>query len=62
MVPLSIVVLGSGLIYPNLFSRIMLPYPNQAGYAGCIYGFLQMVGAGLLSLVVTYLPDDRSCL
>ena len=58
MVPLSIVVLGSGLIYPNLFSRIMLPYPNQAGYAGCIYGFLQMVGAGLLSLVVTYLPDD----
>ena len=51
-VPLAIFVLGSGLIYPNILGSIMAPYPKHAGYAGSLYGCIQILGAGLMSLLV----------
>ena len=54
---LGVFIFGSGFIYPNLFARVMEPYGHQAGIAGSIYGFVQMLGAGIASSIMAITPE-----
>ena len=58
IVPAILFIFGSTFIWPNAFATAFTPFGHMAGYAGSMYGFMQICVAGLTSSIVAYLPDD----
>ncbi len=57
--PLVFFYFGSALIWPNTFAAAFAPFGHIAGYAGALYGFLQLGGGAFFSGLMSYLPDGN---
>lgn len=58
MTPITLFFFGSTFIWPNAFATAFTPFGHIAGYAGALYGFIQLAGASVLAAIVALLPDD----
>ena len=58
-IPLLFFYFGSALIWPNTFAAAFTSFGHIAGYAGALYGFLQLGGGAVFSGVMSYLPDEN---
>lgn len=47
---------GSTFIWPNAFATAFTPFGKIAGYAGALYGFMQISGGAVISWIVSLLP------
>lgn len=50
---------GSTFIWPNAFATAFTPFGHIAGYAGALYGFMQICGAASISGIISYLPNNN---
>ena len=55
-VPGLLFYFGSTFIWPNAFATAFTPFGKIAGYAGALYGFMQISGAAIISGLMAYLP------
>jgi Bcr/CflA subfamily drug resistance transporter len=51
--------MGSTFIFANTFAGAFQNFGHIAGYAGALYGALQVAGASAMGAVVAYLPDNN---
>lgn len=58
MLPIILFYFGSTFIWPNAFATAFTPFGAIAGYAGALYGFMQICGAAVLAGIASYLPDS----
>ncbi len=56
--PATAFYFGSIFIWPNIFATAMTPFAKNAGYAGSAYGFMQMIGGGVIGLIAAHLPTE----
>jgi Bcr/CflA subfamily drug resistance transporter len=54
-----LMVFGSTFIWPNIFSAAFTPFGHIAGYAGALYGFMQIGGGALMGSLMSFLPDKN---
>jgi len=59
LLPIMVFILGTSFIFPNAFAGALTPFPKIAGFAGAIFGFMQIMGGALSSLTLSYLPKDN---
>jgi DHA1 family bicyclomycin/chloramphenicol resistance-like MFS transporter/DHA1 family 2-module integral membrane pump EmrD-like MFS transporter len=57
--PIFLFYFGATFIWPNAFAVAFTPFGHIAGYAGALYGFMQVGGASALSGLLAYLPDEN---
>ncbi len=48
---------GVTFIWPGVFTGAFAHFGHIAGYAGSLYSFMQIGGAGLIGYLIAYLPD-----
>ncbi|MGE0579027.1 multidrug effflux MFS transporter [Reyranella sp.] len=59
IVPLVLMGWGNGLNMPNAIANALAAVPaNRVGAASALMGFVQMIAAALLTLLIGYLPHD----
>ncbi|MDF3048301.1 MAG: multidrug resistance transporter, Bcr family [Candidatus Midichloriaceae bacterium] len=56
--PTILFYFGSTFIWPSTFATAFTPFGKIAGYAGALYGFLQISGAAVLGGIAAYLPNN----
>jgi DHA1 family bicyclomycin/chloramphenicol resistance-like MFS transporter/DHA1 family 2-module integral membrane pump EmrD-like MFS transporter len=59
VVPMILFYFGVSFIWPNAFAGAFGPFGKMAGYAGALYGFMQISGAAVIGLLVSYLPNNN---
>lgn len=59
VIPIIIFYFGSTLMWPNAFATAFTPFGDIAGYAGALYGFMQVCGAAVISGIVAHLPSTN---
>ncbi|MDF1797266.1 MAG: multidrug effflux MFS transporter [Coxiellaceae bacterium] len=59
-IPTMLFYFGCFFIWPNAFATATKPFGHIAGFAGSIYGFMQIAGGGVLGLLVAYLPNTSA--
>lgn len=57
--PILVFYFGSTFLWPNAFATAFSPFGKVAGYAGALYGFMQVFGASVMGGVISYLPDKN---
>lgn len=57
--PMIIFYFGVSFIWPNAFAGAFGPFGKMAGYAGALYGFMQISGAAAIGTIVSYLPHHN---
>ncbi len=57
--PMTIYMIGAGMLYPNCIAGIMDRFPQQSGIVGALMSALQMIGAGLFNTAVTFYHIDQ---
>ncbi len=61
IVPLVLMGWGNGLNMPNAMANALASVPaNRVGAASALMGFVQMIAAALLTLLIGYLPHDHA--
>lgn len=58
-VPVVLFYFGSTFIWPNAFATAFTPFGHIAGYAGALYGFMQLGGAAVIGVTVAHLPSNN---
>jgi len=58
-IPSLLFYFGSTFIWPNAFATAFTPFGKIAGYAGALYGFMQISGGAIVSWIVSYLPTNN---
>ncbi|MCH9631650.1 MAG: Inner membrane transport protein YdhC [Chlamydiia bacterium] len=56
-IPSTILLFGSQFIFPNVFAGAFTPFGKIAGYAGALYGFMQVAGGAALGSIISFLPS-----
>jgi len=56
VIPMLIFYFGVTFIWPSVFANAFKPFGKTAGYAGGLYGFMQISGAAVIGAIVSYLP------
>ena len=56
--PVILFYFGSTFIWPNAFATAFTSFGYIAGYAGALYGFMQISGGASLGGLMSYLPDS----
>jgi Bcr/CflA subfamily drug resistance transporter len=56
----SVFMFGIGMGFENATALAMAPFAHQAGMAGAVYGFVQLLGAAVASLLVAMLSNERA--
>ncbi|HEV2614247.1 MAG TPA: multidrug effflux MFS transporter [Gammaproteobacteria bacterium] len=59
VLPMAIFYFGVTFVWPSAFAGAFGPFGKIAGYAGALYGFMQIGGAAVLGTVVSYLPHTN---
>jgi len=59
IVSITLFYFGSTFIWPNVFSIAFTPYGKIAGYAGALYGSMQIGGAAAVGSLISFLPDKN---
>jgi DHA1 family 2-module integral membrane pump EmrD-like MFS transporter len=57
--PMTLYMIGAGMLYPNCIAGIMDRFPQQSGVVGALMSSLQMVGAGVFNTTVTFYHIDQ---
>ncbi|MDF1654564.1 MAG: multidrug effflux MFS transporter [Coxiellaceae bacterium] len=57
LLPTMLFYFGCFFIWPNAFAIATKPFGHIAGFAGSVYGFMQIAGGGALGLLVAHLPS-----
>jgi len=57
MIPMSFIVLGMGMVFPNASAAAVSVFPEIAGTSSALMGFLQMAGGGLAVTIVGAISD-----
>jgi DHA1 family bicyclomycin/chloramphenicol resistance-like MFS transporter/DHA1 family 2-module integral membrane pump EmrD-like MFS transporter len=50
---------GATLIWPNSFSKAFAPFGSIAGYAGSLYGAMQLGGGAIIGWMSAFIPDNK---
>lgn len=58
VIPVILFYFGSTFIWPNAFAMAFTPFGKIAGYAGALYGSMQLGGAAALGGLMSYLPNE----
>ena len=58
-IPFVLFYFGATFIWPGCFSGAFQNLGNISGYAGSVYGTLQIAGAAVIGSLVSYLPDQN---
>lgn len=58
-VPGILFYFGSTFIWPNAFATAFTPFGKIAGYAGALYGFMQICGGAVISWLISFLPGTN---
>ena len=56
--PAVIFYLGCSFVWPNTFATAMKPFGHISGIAGSTYGFMQILGGGLIGLLAAHMPSN----
>jgi Bcr/CflA subfamily drug resistance transporter len=59
VIPMAIFYFGLTFIWPNAFAGAFAPYGKMAGYAGALYGFMQISGGAAIGTIASYLPHQN---
>lgn len=59
VIPIILFYFGSTFIWPNAFAMAFTPFGQIAGYAGALYGFMQIGGGAVIGTLTTYLPHSN---
>lgn len=59
ILPVILFYFGATFIWPNAFATAFTPFGHIAGYAGALYGFMQICGAVTLTTIISYIPDHN---
>lgn len=59
VMPMIIFYFGVTFIWPSAFAGAFGPFGEMAGYAGALYGFMQISGAAVIGSLVSYLPHNN---
>lgn len=54
MVPVIIYILGSSMVFSNAYAGAFHPFAKMAGTAGAVFGFLQILGGAVGSMLMSY--------
>ncbi|MBX3709088.1 MAG: multidrug effflux MFS transporter [Gammaproteobacteria bacterium] len=57
--PMILFYFGVTFIWPSAFAGAFAPFGKMAGYAGAVYGFMQISGAAVIGTLVSYLPHQN---
>lgn len=57
--PIFVFYFGVTFIWPNAFALAFTPFGHIAGYAGALYGFMQICGGAAICSVASFLPDSN---
>ena len=60
IVPALFFTFGVSFIFPNAFAKAFTPFGHIAGYAGALYGAIQVAGAGVLGGIASHIPDTSA--
>lgn len=55
--PVTLFLIGAGLVIPLAVTGAMDPFANLAGTAGALLGGLQNIGGGLATAILSWLPE-----
>lgn len=58
MIPVTFFYFGTTLLWPNAFATAFTPFGKIAGYAGALYGAMQLGGGGIIGSIISYLPHS----
>jgi len=59
VIPMALFYFGVTFVWPSAFAGAFAPYGKMAGYAGALYGFMQISGGAAIGTVVSYLPHNN---
>lgn len=59
VLPMILFYFGITFIWPSAFAGAFGPFGKMAGYAGAMYGFMQISGAAVIGSIVSYLPHQN---
>jgi Bcr/CflA subfamily drug resistance transporter len=59
IIPMILFYFGVTFIWPSAFAGAFGPFGKMAGYAGALYGFMQISGAAVIGTIVSYLPHQN---
>ena len=59
VIPMIVFYFGVTFVWPSAFAGAFAPFGKMAGYAGAVYGFMQISGAAAIGTLVSYLPDNN---
>lgn len=59
VMPAILFYFGSTFIWPNAFATAFTPFGQIAGYAGALYGFMQISGGAIMGALMAYLPNGN---
>lgn len=57
LAPVTLFLLGAGMVIPIVITGAMEPFVSLAGTAGALLGGLQNIGGGLVTSVLSWLPE-----
>lgn len=57
-IPALVFVFGATFIWPNTFALAFGPLGEIAGYAGSVYGFIQVLGGAVFGMVVSHISEQ----
>jgi DHA1 family bicyclomycin/chloramphenicol resistance-like MFS transporter len=58
--PMVVVMVGDGLIFPSAIAGAIAPYPEKAGVASALLGFVQLVSAAAFGMLVGLFFDHSA--
>ncbi len=58
VIPMLFLYFGGTFIWPNVYAMAFTPFGKVAGYAGALYGAMQLGGGAALGGLISYLPDQ----
>lgn len=59
VLPMILFYFGISFTWPGLFSGSLNPFGHIIGYASALYGFMQVSGAAVIGMIVSYLPHSN---
>lgn len=54
MIPVVTYIIGSSMIFSNAYAGAFHPFPKMAGTAGAVFGFLQILGGAISSMLMAF--------
>jgi len=60
VVPMMVYMVGLGISMPQAIAGALMPFPDRAGAASSLMGFLQMISAGVLGVAVGHFIGESA--